>query len=229
MIHPTRFVSLALVVFASMVGCSKTEAPKPEAAKQVQAATSAAPKAAEPAKPTAAKKAKPPVKKALPAEKKPHPVPENWDILVDNVRHYGFAVPSGTKDHHETKDGVDIYTAELPKPGDIKVFGVAYKDKTKSKEDLIEEAESILKLLGNTEVKMGSAKELTADYDLVDATCKAEDGKEWKIRVLIATDVTDNFLLLVGAPASEFGANEATIDTIWGSFDMFSGGASGES
>jgi hypothetical protein len=47
--------------------------------------------------------------------------------------------------------------------------------------------------------------------------------------VLVATDVTDNYILLVGSPESEFAANEAKIDTIWGSFDMLSGGASGES
>ncbi len=223
LVATTLTLSLSAVL---VTGCGKSDTPAPEPAKPAQ--TSAPVKAAEvPAAPKPAAQ-KPAVKKSVPTAKKPHAVPGDWTVLVDPVRLYGFAVPAGTRDHHESKDGVDVYVAEVPKPHDIQVFAVAYKDRTRTREDLLVQAKHVLELMGNDDVKMGEAKELTADYALADATCKS-DGKAWKVRVLVATDVTDNYILLVGSPESEFEANEATIDTIWGSFEMLSGGASGES
>lgn len=72
--------------------------------------------------------------------------------------------------------------------------------------------------------------EISPDYRLVELT--TEDAKDksvshWKI--LCGTDVTDNYVMIVGTPASELKANEPTMDEVWGSFDMRSGGASGES
>jgi hypothetical protein len=56
-----------------------------------------------------------------------------------------------------------------------------------------------------------------------------EKGKVTKGKVLVGTDVTDNYVMLLGADESEFTANEKIIDGIWGSFTMASGGASGSS
>jgi hypothetical protein len=55
---------------------------------------------------------------------------------------------------------------------------------------------------------------------------RTETGKG---KILVGTDVTDNYLVLVGGDADKFTANEKTIDEIWGSFGMYSGGASGNS
>ncbi|MBI5537027.1 MAG: hypothetical protein HY898_30175 [Deltaproteobacteria bacterium] len=213
---------LGLVIVLCGAGCGKSEPqeqPKPQSTTAAAATTPAAqPKKAD----------KPAVKKSLPADKKPHPVPSEWAILVDIARGYGFAVPEGTKDHHESKDGVDIYIAQVAKPHDIQVMGAAYKDKTLTKDDLLKDAKHVLEVLGNTDVHMGKTRDITDDYAVADATCK-HSGAAWKVRVLVATDVTDNYLLLVGSPEAEFSANEQTIDTIWGSFDMLSGGASGTS
>ena len=37
------------------------------------------------------------------------------------------------------------------------------------------------------------------------------------------------YIIIVGGDATKFDANEKTIDEIWGSFGMYSGGASGNS
>jgi hypothetical protein len=60
-------------------------------------------------------------------------------------------------------------------------------------------------------------------------TSTGDDGKPGKGKILVATDVTDNYLMFVGGDASKFESNEKTIDEIWGSFGMYSGGYSGNS
>jgi hypothetical protein len=35
--------------------------------------------------------------------------------------------------------------------------------------------------------------------------------------------------MIIGTPADKFAANEKTIDEIWGNFEMWSGGSSGNS
>ena len=76
---------------------------------------------------------------------------------------------------------------------------------------------------------MEAVKELNDDYSLVTFTSTGKDGKPGKGKILVATDVTDNYIMLVGGDADKFGANEKTIDEIWGSFGMYSGGSSGNS
>ena len=73
------------------------------------------------------------------------------------------------------------------------------------------------------------AKELSDDYSLATFTSTGKDGKPGKGKILVGTDVTDNYIMLVGGDADKFGTNEKTIDEIWGSFGMYSGGSSGNS
>lgn len=223
-----RIALIPLVVVA--VGCGKSESTdsKPSTTATAASTVAAAKPAPEAKAEPKAEKPKPTPKKSFPQAKRKHAVPDAWDYLVENKRGYGFAVPEGTKDSTESKDGVDVYVAELPSPHKVQVFSAAYKDRTRTLDELREDAEAILKALGNTDVKIGDAEALTDDYALAEATCRMEET-EWKLRVLLATDVTDNYVLMVGAPTSEFSQSEETIDTIWGSFAMFSGGASGES
>src|ERR1051325_4654576 len=157
------------------------------------------------------------------------PVPADWIRMHDDVKGYEFQVPQGTKDAQDTKDGVDVYMANVPAPYDIGVMVVAFKDKTLSKEDLLKRAENVLTSFGEKDIKFEPTKELRDDYSIVTFTSTGSDGKSGKGKILVATDVTDNYIMFVGGDADKFGANEKTIDEIWGSFGMYSGGYSGNS
>src|ERR1043165_9836410 len=166
------------------------------------------------------------------AEKKApstNPVPADWIRMHDDAKGYEFQVPQGTKDAQDTKDGVDVYMANVPAPYDIGVMVVAFKDKTLSKEDLVKKAEDILKAFEEKDIKIDAPKELSDDYSLCTFTSTGKDGKPGKGKILVATDVTDNYIMFVGGDADKFASNEKTIDEIWGSFGMYSGGFSGNS
>jgi hypothetical protein len=62
---------------------------------------------------------------------------------------------------------------------------------------------------------------------LAEAASTAGDGSKYRFKILVGTDVTDNCVVLVGTDEAKFAANEKTIDEIWGSFEMWSGGSSG--
>jgi hypothetical protein len=49
------------------------------------------------------------------------------------------------------------------------------------------------------------------------------------MKMLVGTDVTDNYVMVVYTPEDKYEANKSIIDQIWGSFEMYSGGASGNS
>ncbi len=158
-----------------------------------------------------------------------NPVPADWVRMYDDVKGYEFMVPQGTDHKSQTVDNVDVYMASVPKPYELGVMVVAFKDKTLTKDDLIKRAENVLKSLGEKDIKMDAPKELSDDYSLVTFTSTGEDGKPGKGKILVATDVTDNYIMFVGGDADKFASNEKTIDEIWGSFGMYSGGFSGNS
>ena len=156
-----------------------------------------------------------------------NPVPSDWVRMYNDAKGYEFYVPAGTKDQSQNVEGVDVYLANVPAPYDIGVVVVAFKDKTLTKDDLLKRAENILKSMGEKDIKIDAAKELSDDYSLANCSSVDEKGKTTKAKILVGTDVTDNYIILVGTDADKFGANEKTIDEIWGSFGMYSGGASG--
>jgi hypothetical protein len=158
-----------------------------------------------------------------------NPVPADWIRMHDDVKGYEFMVPQGTKDAQDTKDGVNVYMANVPAPYEIGVMVVAFKDAKIGKDDLLQRAENVLKAFGEKDIKMEPAKELSDDYSLVTFTSTGSDGKPGKGKILVATDVTDNYIMFVGGDADKFALNEKTIDEIWGSFGMYSGGYSGNS
>jgi hypothetical protein len=158
-----------------------------------------------------------------------NPVPADWVRVFDDVKGYEFQVPQGAKDHNETVNGVDIYLANVPAPYEVGIIVVAFKDKSLTKDDLLKRTEAILASMGEKDIKIGDAKELSADYSLASISSVDEKGKTTKGKVLVGTDVTDNYIMLVGTDADKFSANETTIDEIWGSFGMYSGGSSGNS
>jgi len=201
-----------LSALALASGCAQKPAATP--------APSAPPK---PAASTATTKAAP---KKAPAT---NPVPSDWIKMADETKGYEFMVPQGTEHKTQTVEGVDVYVAAVPAPYELGVMVVAFKDKTLTKDDLMKRAENVIKALGGKDIKMEPAKELNEDYSLVTFTNTGDDGKPEKGKILVATDVTDNYILFVGGAADKFGANEKTIDEIWGSFGMYSGGSSGNS
>ena len=110
---------------------------------------------------------------------------------------------------------------------DIDIFVLAFKDKTLTKEDLLDAAVVFLEELGQT-VTPGNLKAESDDYAIANATTVLEDGSKGTLRILVGTDITDNYIMIIGATPKNFSVNEKTIDTIWGSFEMWSGGASGK-
>jgi len=156
-----------------------------------------------------------------------NPVPADWITMADEVRGYEFKVPKGTEHKTDTVNGVDVYAANVPAPYDINVLIFAFKDKTLTKDDLMKKVEGVLQSMGEKDVKVTDIKELSDDYSVASISSVDEKGKTTKGKVLVGTDVTDNYIMMVGTDADKFSANEKTIDEIWGSFGMYSGGASG--
>lgn len=158
-----------------------------------------------------------------------NPVPSDWVRMYNDAKGYEFYVPAGTKDQSQNVEGVDVYLASVPAPYEIGVMVIAFKDKTLTKDDLMKRAENVLKSMDEKDIKIDAANELSADYSLATFVSTGKDGKAGKGKILVGTDVTDNYIIIVGGDSDKFSANEKTIDEIWGSFGMYSGGASGNS
>jgi hypothetical protein len=206
----TRVVLVILTSFALIAGaCSK--APAAKNATNSNAAT-----------------AKTDAKKALPPSKVV-PVPANWIAMVDEQKGYGFKVPEGTEHHTENVNGTDVFMAKTPEPSSVSVIVIAFNDKTLSKDDLLKYASGFLEGLEEKDIKVGAATELSDDYSLATISSVDKEGKTTKGKVLVATDVSDNYVVLLGTPEAEYKENEKIIDEIWGSFTMRSGGFSGKS
>ncbi len=155
------------------------------------------------------------------------PVPKNWDYIYDKKKGYGFYVPSNSDVEYIKAGKVDVMVINTGSPTDIDIFVLTYKDKTLTKGDLLDFALTFLEELGQTVTPTGALKAESEDYALGDATTVLEDGSRGRLRILVGTDITDNYIMIIGADPKNFTANERTIDTIWGSFEMWSGGASG--
>jgi hypothetical protein len=174
-------------------------------------------------------------KETLKNEKKPEgvkenkakdvPVPASWINVYDEVKGYGFSVPEGTTGGQETTNGVDVFAATTPAPNSISIFVLAYKDKNKTKEELLEDAVKFLEALDVTVTK-GALKGESDDYSVADCSTVDKAGNKEKQRILVGTDISDNYVMILNTPDDKFAANEKTIDEIWGSFEMWSGGAS---
>ena len=94
------------------------------------------------------------------------------------MKAYGFQVPKGTKSGKETKEGVDVYVGEVPKPHEIALMVVSYRDKAMKMDDLKKNAEDILKAFGESDIKIEKTEELAANYTLL--TFTSFDAKEKK-------------------------------------------------
>src|SRR5262249_31347585 len=144
-------------------------------------------------------------KTSVPQDKKV-PVPDNWETYYDSQKGYQFEVPVGTQTNQQTVNGVDVFVANLPEPTKVAVLVVAFKDKRLTKADLLETAKQILGNMGEKNIKAGEITELSDDYDLVEISSVDEKGVTTRAKVLLATDVTDNYLVFVGSPDSDYKA-----------------------
>jgi hypothetical protein len=200
-------------------------------AKSVNTASSPAANKTANSNTTAAKSDKP--KPALTNEKKPegtaktaknNPVPSDWIYVYDESKGYGFSVPAGTTGGHDSSEGMDAFVASTPAPSELGIVVLAFKDKTMTKDDLLNVAVKFLEEMGET-VQAGKLTNESADYAVAEATT-TQDGKKGKAKILVGTDVTDNYVMIIGGDDDKYSANVKTIDEIWGSFEMWSGGAS---
>jgi hypothetical protein len=165
-----------------------------------------------------------PTKKTLSSS---NPVPKNWDYIYDKKKGYGFYVPVGSTLESETYKGMDIAVLTTPAPSNLDIYLLAYKDKTLTKDDLLDAAVAFLEGLGE-KVTAGKLTGESEDYAVADALTEHPTEGKGKMRILVGTDVTDNYILIVGTNLKDFAPNEKIIDTIWGSFEMWSGGSSGK-
>ena len=167
-------------------------------------------------------------KAAKPKDTKKQPnaatVPAEWVYYADEVRGYGFSLPAGSAGESSVEGNVDTFVAVTP--DDITVIVYAFKDATLSKEDLLDRAEKALNAMGET-VTVGKLTGESEDYAVADADSVASDGTKSKLKVLVATDVTDNYVMFVRSDVASYDKKKATMDMIWGSFEMYSGGSSG--
>ena len=161
------------------------------------------------------------------AKKQPNSVtvPAEWTYYADEARGYGFSLPAGSSGESQT-GSVDTFVAVTP--DDITVIVYAFKDASLSKEDLLDRAEKALNAMGET-VTTGELKGESDDYSVADATSVSSDGTKSKLKVLVATDVSDNYVMFVRSDEASYDKKKATMDMIWGSFEMYSGGSSGNS
>ena len=170
---------------------------------------------------TALKNESKPTEGTAKTAKKGNPIPENWIYVYDEAKGYGFYVPEGTTGSSDTVDGVDTFLASTPAPSDIGIVVIAFKDKQMTKEDLLNVAVKFLEEMGET-VKPGNLTGESAEYAVAEATTTDKDGKKGKAKILVGTDVTDNYVMLLGTDEAKYAANEKIIDEIWGSFEMWS-------
>lgn len=150
-------------------------------------------------------------------------VPAEWIWYSDDVRGYGFSLPAGSVEGEKgTTDGVDYFSATTP--DDITVIVYAFKNKELTKQDLLDTAEKMLNSMGET-VTVGTLASENENYAVADADSVDQKGGKSKLNVLVATDVTDNYVMFVRSDVASYEAKKATMDMIWGSFEMYSGGA----
>lgn len=171
-------------------------------------------------------------KTALTSEKKPegaskkakeNPVPDNWIYIYDEAKGYGFYVPEGTTGGSDSSGGVDTFMATTPAPSEVSVVVIAFKDKQMTKDDLLDVGVKFLEELGEEVTPIGDLRAESDNYAVGDALTVSEDGTKGKVRILVGTDVTDNYIMIIGSSPKNFTANEKTIDLIWGSFEIWSG------
>ncbi len=157
-----------------------------------------------------------------------NPLPDSWIRVYDDKLGYEFKVPAGTpKMKLSMSKGTAYYTTQTPKPHQIDLALAIFKDPTLNKDQVEARTKKLLENFGDLDVKIGNAKDMGHDYSLASFTSRMQGGKKNKGVVLVALDKTDNYVFYVSCEAADYDENKETIEHIWKSFEMESGGASG--
>ncbi len=232
----TRILAVGLIaaICTTVGGCSFSVGTNLNSNTTVAAANKPAANTNSASKPRTDESAKPKLKgEAKPSDgnsktaSTTNPVPDDWIYIYDENKGYGFSLPDGSEGENTSIDGVDVFMATTPSPSEIDIFVLAYKDQDRSKEDLLNDAVAFLEELGQ-KVTPGELKGGSEEYAVADATTIHPSRGKGKLRILVGTDITDNYVMIIGVEEDRFAANESIIDAIWGSFEMWSGGGASE-
>jgi hypothetical protein len=146
---------------------------------------------------------------------------KDWLYVHDSRRGYGFYVPHGTTGDRGKVKNVDTFAGYTP--NNIGIYVFAWKDRQATRETLLKNAKDILEGMGET-VMTGEIVGASDNFAVVEATSVDKQGVKSKMKVLVGTDVTDNYVMIVGCDEKDYNAKKAVIEQIWGSFEMWSGG-----
>ena len=204
-------------------GCKKEEEKKAEPKKEEKSEKDDKSKDKDKAADKGKKKEK--KKKELPKAEVKNPVPAEWETMVDEVRGYEFKVPKGTTGKNEAVEGANIWEGVLPAPHKVEIAVIAFKDATLTKDDLIKKGTK-LRESGDAvkELKVGKVEDKGGDFSLAPYTLAEKDGAKKKGLLLAVTDKTDNYLMFLESDEAKYKADEETMNEIWQSFTMYSGG-----
>jgi hypothetical protein len=145
----------------------------------------------------------------------------NWLYVYNSRKGYGFYVPPGSTGDWGRVQKVDTFAGATPNEVGIYVF--AWKDRNATKETLLRDAGKILSGMGEN-VTTAEFVGAGGDYAVAEAASVDANGVKSRMKVLVGTDITDNYVMIVGCDENKFNAKKETIDAIWGSFEMWSGG-----
>lgn len=159
--------------------------------------------------------------------KKENPVPDDWIYVYNEGKGFGFYLPDGSDGEQSAYKGYYVLEGSTPVPSELGYIVIAFKDQNMTKENLLDIAIQYLEDDGET-IKAGELTAESEDYSIATAET-TRDGVKGKARILVGLDVTDNYILIIGGDEDKFNANEKMVDEVWGGFEMWSGGASGNS
>ena len=148
----------------------------------------------------------------------------DWLYIYNSRKGYGFYVPPGSTGDWGRVQKVDTFAGATPNEVGIYVF--AWKDRNATKETLLNDAGKILSGMGEN-VTTAEFVGAGGDYAVAEAASVDANGVKSRMKVLVGTDITDNYVMIVGCDENKFNAKKDTIDAIWGSFEMWSGGGTG--
>lgn len=148
----------------------------------------------------------------------------DWLYVYNSRKGYGFYVPPGSTGDWGRVQKVDTFAGATPNEVGIYVF--AWKDRNATKETLLSDAGKILSGMGEN-VTTAEFVGAGGDYAVAEAASVDANGVKSRMKVLVGTDITDNYVMIVGCDENKFNAKKETIDAIWGSFEMWSGGGTG--
>ncbi|HEX8568137.1 MAG TPA: hypothetical protein VF648_21030 [Pyrinomonadaceae bacterium] len=148
----------------------------------------------------------------------------DWLYVYNSRKGYGFYVPPGSTGDWGRVQKVDTFAGATPNEVGIYVF--AWKDRNATKETLLRDAGKILGGMGEN-VTTAEFVGAGGDYAVAEAASVDANGVKSRMKVLVGTDITDNYVMIVGCDENKFNAKKETIDAIWGSFEMWSGGGTG--